>query len=79
MFKLLSALPLNGQKTNISGVAMILLGISGLVLFFTDAKSPYAMEPNAAAATIVAGLGLLGLRHGIEKASVTLTRDGDDV
>lgn len=69
MFKLLDSLPLNGKKSVISAVVMIIIGIAGFVMSFVDPESQHAMDPNTAIATIMAGVALLGIRHGVEKNS----------
>ncbi len=50
---------MNGRKTYIVGVGMILYAVAGVLLKQTDA--------NEAITLIMEALAIMGLRHGIEK------------
>jgi hypothetical protein len=58
---------MNGYKTWTSGISLMAVGLIGLLLYFADPESKFAMDPNTAVATIVGGLGVLGIGHKIVK------------
>lgn len=65
--KLLQSLPTNGWTTYASGLAMILIGVAGVVLHFVDPENQNALDPSAGVTLIVGGLGVLGLASKGEK------------
>ena len=75
--KLLQALPTNGWTTYASGIAMILIGVAGMVLHFVDPENQNAMDPSAAVTLVVGGLGLLGLGSKGEKTEKKLDELAD--
>lgn len=59
---------LDGYKTLIGGIGLILLGVTGLVgKYWPDSGVP-AMDVDTALGHVAAGLGVLGVGHKIEKA-----------
>jgi len=65
---------MDGYKTYIAGIALIVLGIAGGALGFAMPGSEHAMDPNTAVDVIIKGLevigigfGLIGLRHAVTK------------
>ena len=69
MKALLDALPLNGNKTYISGVIMIVVGVSGLIMSNIQPDSPVALSFDRAVELVVGGLAILGIGHKIDKAA----------
>lgn len=67
MKALLDSLPLNGQKTYISGVCMIVIGVSGLVMGYVQPDSPLAISLDRSVELIVGGLAILGIGHKLDK------------
>ena len=54
---------LSGKKTYITGALMIIFALSGLALGNLGTDETIALVLN--------GIGLIGLRHGVEKSSPT--------
>lgn len=67
MKALLDSLPFNGQKTYISGVCMIVIGVSGLVMGYVQPDSPLAISLDRSVELIVGGLAILGIGHKLDK------------
>lgn len=68
MKTLLDTLPLNGSKTYISGVIMIVIGISGAIMGVVQPDSPFAIPVEKAVELVVGGLAILGIGHKLDKA-----------
>lgn len=58
---------MNGKKTYIAGIALIITGVAGFVLGFVQPESAHAMGFDAAFALVMNGLGFVGVRHAIDK------------
>lgn len=58
---------LNGKKTYIAGVALMLVAVAGFVLNFVQPEAAQAMPFDAAFALFLNGLGFFGVRHAIAK------------
>jgi hypothetical protein len=55
-------------KSLASGIALIVLGVAGLVVKLFSPESEFAMDVESAIAAISAGLGIIGLAHKSERA-----------
>jgi hypothetical protein len=69
MKALLDNLPLSGNKTYISGIIMIVTGVSGAVMKIIEPESPLALPFDRALELVLGGLAVLGIGHKIDKAS----------
>ena len=65
---------MNGYKTYIAGVCLILVGLAGAVLGFVMPGSEHGTDLNTAAEIILEGLtimgfglGFVGIRHAVQK------------
>lgn len=67
MKKLLAMLPMNGNKTYISGVLSIVTGVVGLVGHFFAQDTQFAMDVDVAITLILTGLSVLGVGHKLDK------------
>jgi len=69
MKALLDSLPMNGNKTYISGILMIVIGVSGGIMSVVQPESPFAMPLEKAVELVVGGLAILGIGHKLDKAN----------
>ena len=69
MRKLLDSLPLSGNKTYITGVIMVVTGISGAVMKVIEPESPIALPFDRCLELVLGGLAILGIGHKIDKTS----------
>lgn len=66
MKNLLDALPFDGYKTYIIGVASILIGAGGIALRFAG-REEYSLSIEEGRDLILYGFGLLALGHKVDK------------
>lgn len=68
---------LDGYKTKIGGVGLILVGVTGIIgQIFPDQGLP-VMDLETAFGAIAAGLAALGIGHKVEKAKAVIQAQGD--
>lgn len=67
MRALLDLLPLNGNKTYLSGIALLLLGVGGIILKYADPTSEFGLSVEQGIQLILAGLAALGIGHKVDK------------
>jgi hypothetical protein len=60
---------LNGGKSFLAGLGLVLVGAAGITLSFVSPDSEFAMLPQEAMETVCAGLAIWGLAHKLEKGS----------
>lgn len=58
---------MNGYKSYIVGVGMILVGAVGFIAHFIDPTSPIAMQPDAAKELVLLGLAMIAARSAVQK------------
>lgn len=58
---------LDGKKTYLAGIGLILIGVGGFLISVTGFDSAHAMTLQESGMTVVSGLGLLGLGHKFQK------------
>lgn len=64
-------------KTNAGGIAMILVGLAGLIAGAANPESEHAMSLEAAIAMIAAGLSAIGIGHKAERIRKQLPPTSD--
>ncbi len=70
MKKLLDSLPFSGNKTYITGIIMLVVGISGAVMKVIDPESPLALPFDRSLELVLGGLATLGIGHKIDKSTL---------
>lgn len=58
---------LDGQKTYLAGIGLMLWALAGFALTVAGVDSPAALDANAALQHFLEGLAVLGVGHKVEK------------
>jgi len=71
--QLLDKLPLNGHKSWIGGVAMIVIGVASFLISLVSPDNAYGISLLSAVEAISVGLGIIGIAHKVDKAGRAAT------